>query len=280
MMHTTQHFIPVLTSEAGSCLTEANWQEVHSHSAAYYLDSLLLKPGFELLNKIPDLAAYLGWSGTLILNASRLLANKEGIFILTSPYDGSKIKLTPGELLDLILKLKPDMVLMPKNSLQNFPDLWDKWDDTIVPFLSSGDLFQQELHREHGVYSILEHSSLNKATVEQLAKRKQVPCYISGEINLDLIKLSAAQGIEYIESDEPARLAMQGQVYNKEGLINLIDVQTEMEFSPIDAECLCPTCSRQLTKAYLHHLFLHTPLLCQRFLIQHNVFQASLLPLI
>lgn len=275
MIQKARNFIPVLSSEAGACLTGANWLEAESNSAAYYLDSLLLKPGFDLLKKIPDLAAYLGWSGTLILNAANLKANKEGIFTLVSPYDGSKIRFSFSELLDLVLELKPDMVLLPERVMQNCPDIWDKWNDAIMPFLAAGDLAQQELHREHGVYYILADATLNSTTIEQIAKRKQKPCYISGEISVDLIKLSASLGIDFIESNEPARLAMQGQVYSQKGLINLIDVQTEMDFSLIDSECVCPTCTRQLTKAYLHHLFLHTPLLCQRFLIQHNVFQVN-----
>ncbi|KTD66430.1 hypothetical protein [Legionella shakespearei] len=275
MIQKAHNFIPVLSSDAGACLTGSNWREAESHSAVYYLDSLLLKPGFDLLKKIPDLAAYLGWSGTLILNASNLKANKEGIFTLISPYDGSKIRLSFSELLDLVLHLKPDMVLLPEQVMQNCPDIWDKWNDDIMPFLAAEDLAQQELHREHGIYYILGDASLNSSTIEQIAKSKDKPCYISGKISFDLIKLSASLGIEFIESDEPATLAMQGQVYSRNGVIHLIDPQTEMDFSLIDSECLCPTCTRQLTKAYLHHLFLHTPLLCQRFLIQHNVFLVN-----
>jgi queuine tRNA-ribosyltransferase len=275
MTQKLHNFIPVLSSEAGTCLTGANWREAESYSAAYYLDSLLLKPGFDLLKKIPDLASYLGWSGTLILNASNLRANKEGVFTLISPYDGSKIRFSFDELLDLVLQLKPDMVLLPEQVMQHCPDVWDKWNDDIMPFLAAGDLAQQELHRDHGIYHISGDATLSSSSIEHIAKNKKKPCYLSGKLGLDLIKLSASLGMEFIESDEPASLAMQGQVYSREGVINLIDVETELDFSLIDSECLCPTCTRRLTKAYLHHLFLHTPLLCQRFLIQHNVFQVN-----
>ena len=64
MLNAVQQFIPVLTSEAGLCLTAANWQEVKVNSIAYYLDDLLLKPGYALLKKIPDLSRYLAWGGS------------------------------------------------------------------------------------------------------------------------------------------------------------------------------------------------------------------------
>lgn len=78
----------------------------------------------------------------------------------------------------------------------------------------------------------------------------------------------------YIESDKPAVDAMQAIVYNREGEINLRDKDYAHQHQPIDPCCHCPSCSQQLTRAYLHHLLMQTPLLCQRFLIQHNVFQA------
>ena len=49
------YFIPVLTSEAGTCLTLKNWQEIGVEVAAYYLNSLLTKPGLQLLTHLPNL---------------------------------------------------------------------------------------------------------------------------------------------------------------------------------------------------------------------------------
>ncbi len=43
-MHARPQFIPIRTSSAGLCLTEANWQEVDIHTSAFYLDTLLFKP--------------------------------------------------------------------------------------------------------------------------------------------------------------------------------------------------------------------------------------------
>jgi queuine tRNA-ribosyltransferase len=275
-MNTTQNFIPNGTSTAGLCLTAANWQEVMVGSIAYYLDSLFVKPGYALVKQIPDLARYLGCSGDLILNASRLWVNKEGIFTLRSPFDGSELKITYFQLIEIIQHIKPVALILPKKIVQEFPEIWDNWNDEITPFIASDDLLKQELSRVHGVYLSLENLNAKDTFLDQVKKWSHLPRYVTGFIGLDLMEQLKNEGIEWIESDEPAAAAMQGIVFSRKGLVNLTDSQEQMQFETIDPECACPTCSQLLTKAYLHHLFLHTPLLCQRFLIQHNVYYWTL----
>lgn len=269
MLRAVHKFIPILTTDAGSCLTAANWQEVNSEIVACYLDSLLLKPGFDLLNKIPDFARYMGWTGSFVLNASNLTATKEGIFKLKSPYDGSKIELTYSELFEIIWKLKPNAVLVPKNSIRDLPEIWD---ESITLFIAEEDLLMQEFLKPHGVYFNVNSLTLTNTDFEQFNKWFHLPRYISGTLDIDLINSLHTAGIEFIESDEPASSGMKGHVYSKAGIVDLTDKKNEMQFELIDLDCVCPTCSQKFTKAYLHHLYLHTPLLCQRLLIQHNVY--------
>ena len=210
-MNMKHAYIPILSSPAGSCLTAANWQEVGITTVAYSLEALLLKPGISVLNKF-DLKAYLGWSGNIILTAQDLKPNTEGLCTLISTYDGSRLKITVIELVELIKHLNPNAVVLPENIQEQFPELFTNWPDTIK-----------------------------------------------------LLQESPA-------SDEPAKAAMQGIVYTKEGDIDLTDPKFQMQFTNIDDSCSCPTCNQKLSKAYLHHLLIHTPLLCQRFLIQHNAF--------
>jgi queuine tRNA-ribosyltransferase len=275
MLHASQKFIPVGTSPAGLCLTAANWQEVQVNSIAFHLDSLLVKPGFDLLKKIPDFSQYMGWPGTVLLNASKLVANKERIFTLTSPFDGSKIKLTYFQLIEIIQHIKPNSVLLPPQTLQQFPEMWQSWNAEITPFFAVEDLLKQEISRSHGVYFNVNKASYSDSDLVNIKNWSHLTRYITGSINLDLMQHLGDEGVEWIESDEPAAAAMEGKVFSNKGIINLVDDTTAMQFEPIDAQCTCPTCSQQFTKAYLHHLLLHTPLLCQRFLIQHNVFYAN-----
>ncbi|KTD67161.1 MULTISPECIES: tRNA-guanine transglycosylase [Legionella] len=271
MLTAVQNFLPVLTSEAGLCLTTANWQEAKVTAASYSLESLLYKPGQDVLKKITDLSHYLVWPEVIVLNAASLVANKEGIYTLKSPYDGSRIKFTSEELFHLIQHLKPDAVVLPQNIMQDFPQIWDNWNDVIVPFIHVNDLKKHVVAKSHGVYFNVVH----ELDWEQLNRWSHVPRYVMGCFDSELIWRLYDKGIEFIETNEPAQAALQGKVYSRAGDVDLMDAKTEMQFELIDSDCVCPTCSQQFTRAYLHHLLQHTPLLCQRFLIQHNVFYVQ-----
>jgi len=277
MVIAVQNFIPVLTSEAGSCLTTANWQEINVSTLSCSLESLLFKPGQALFKqkKIADLSHYLGWSGSIVLNAMMLKSNKDGIYLLSSPYDGSKIKLTSLELIEFIGRLKPDFVILPKNIILDYPEICDNWTDAIMPFFSAEVLQQYDISISHGVYFNLNSTAefrFNEVNRDLLDRWSHLPRYVTGMIDLEIMQQLKAKGVEYIETDVPAKLAVQGMVYSQSKIVDLKDSMTQMQFETIDPDCSCPTCSQKLTKAYLHHLLQHTPLLCQRFLLQHNVY--------
>lgn len=271
MSNTAPNFVPVLTSEAGFCLTNANWQEVQVGAVSYYLDSLLIKPGVALLKQITNLASYVAWNGTIVLNASRLRANKEGVFALTSPFDGSKLKLNYAELFAIINQLKPDVLIVPEKTMHDAPDLIEQLDKAIMPFIVATDLADKHLARAYGVYFNSAFASMNSPLIAELKRWSHIPRYVAEVNDLELLKYCKAEQVEFIESDEPAKMALAGTVYSQDGMIDLTDSQTTMQFALIDSECSCPTCTQQFTKAYLHHLYLNTPLLAQRFLIQHNI---------
>lgn len=270
MLDDVDNYIPIMTSEAGLCLTADNWREARINTMTFYLDSLLLKPGYEFLHKIPDVAQFIGWSGNTILNASRCVPGKDGIFVLTSPYDGSKMKLSCLQLLETITHIQPDAAILPPKILQDFPDFWSNWKETIIPFFAVEDLLKQDVQAIHGVYFKRDDGLSHSAFLEQIKKWTLLPRYVIGPCPLDLMSDLKKEGVIGIESDEPAAMALQGEVYSNKTTIQLTDPLTATQFETIENGCKCPTCSQNFTKAYLHHLYLHTPLLCQRFLIQHN----------
>lgn len=256
-MKTDFCFVPKATSQAGLCLTPANWHEAGITTLSYSLESLLIKPGLKLLQSIPDIRKYLGWDGMLILNAEHLVTNKEGLYTLTSSFDGTKIHVTPVELIGLIKHLRPDMVILPKKITEEYPDIWNDWKDTVKPF-------------------IYENDQCSYGTCFKSQQQNSQQSYITGNLSLVEMTQLKTQGTDFIvESDLPANDAIQGRVYTAFGVINLADSNHSIEFDLIDSNCKCPTCSQQFTKAYLHHLFHNTPLLCQRFLLQHNIWAVN-----
>lgn len=258
-------FIPVLTTEAGRCLTVDNWQEVGINIAAYDLTSLLMKPGIELLTTLPNLAIYTGWLKDIVLNAVMPEIDQDGEYPLRSEYDGSRTRYTPEDLLALIARLKPQLVLLPEGMHSG----WQSLPNSILPFFSTDDL-PKHTDRMHGVYFIYSSNTPFSTLVEQIQEHAGRPCYVGGELSVPLIQALVNMGVQYLSSDLPAHDGYQGLVYYKKEQISLKDETYRLDFNVIDEQCPCPTCKQQLTRSYLHHLLAHTPLLCQRFLIQHN----------
>ncbi|MDI1352378.1 MAG: queuine tRNA-ribosyltransferase, partial [bacterium] len=172
MLDSRQNFVPILTSEAGSSLTTLNWEEVNTTCAAYYLEPLLIKPGYEFLRTLSHMGHYLNWNGSLILNASSFTANKEGVFTLISPFDGSKIKLDYAQLIKLINHLQPDVVVLPSKTLRDFPQIWTDWNASITPFISVDDVHMNTVSIPYGVYFVFEEKS--SVSIEQLGRWSQV----------------------------------------------------------------------------------------------------------
>ena len=272
--HKNINFIPVLTSEAGSCLTGENWEEIGIHTGSYHLQALLMKPGLSLLHEIKDLATYVGWQQTIVLNASLLNRNKEGDYTLRSQYDGSRTQYTIEQILALIAHLKPNMVLLPQGVQRYDKNAWQLLPDTILPFFSSEEGPIENTDRLYGIYFIYDKEKETLSDLLTLMDRyKDRPCYVAGDLSLSAISVLANAGVRYIESDRPVLDAYKGLVYDQTQAFSLEDEAQGLQFDVIDTTCQCPTCTQGFTRAYLHHLFEHTPLLCQRLLIQHNVYQ-------
>ena len=272
--HRDTYFIPTLTTEAGRCLTVENWQDVGISMAAYDLTALLMKPGFELLSALPDLATYVGWQGDVVLNATLPDISKDEVYTLRSEYDGSRSRYSQADILMLIGQLKPQMVILPDGI-----DGWQSLSDTILPLFSPANLPKQA-ERSFGVYFSYDATASFSTLKQRIQRCEGLPCYVGGELTLALMQELADLGVQYLSSDVPARDASEGWVYSQGEVISLTDNAYRMDFSVIDEQCPCPTCKQQLTRAYLHHLLAHTPLLCQRFLIQHNVYHSSFTPAI
>ncbi|RUR08503.1 queuine tRNA-ribosyltransferase [Legionella sp. km772] len=268
-MFTTSNWVPVLTSESGLCLTTANWQEAKINTAVYYLDALLLKPGLSLLKKLPNLGSYVNWPGKIIINASRLKANKVGEINLKSPYDGSKITIDYLQFIDLINHLKPDQLILPPAILKHYPQLGGLLNPNIFTYLCNKDL-PVDASSNYGLYFQVENNFTS--LIEELKKYINThSCYVQGALDFEELQELAALSIPYIESEQPSEQGLNGCAYAQEGLIDLKELRHALSFTKLSDDCECSTCNDKLTKAYLHHLYHHTPLLAQRFIIQHNV---------
>jgi queuine tRNA-ribosyltransferase len=270
-MHSSK-VIPLVTSDAGHCMTGKNWQEIGINTLAYHLSSLLIKPGYDFLMTLPNLAAYVGWSETIILNAS-MPKEQQGKFVLRSPFDGTRSTHSMDDVMQLVAKLAPQYVVLPIGVKHAG---WQWLPESIFPFLPISDLPDESERRAYGVYLPYDAQLMQfSAFMQQVIQSKKRPCYIAGNLSLAMLQELKQYDVKFCETDKPACDALHGRLYCAEGELQIQEPIHAKKFEMISPNCRCPTCNQHFTRAYLHHLLAQTPLLCQRLLIQHNQYFLS-----
>lgn len=78
--------------------------------------------------------------------------------------------------------------------------------------------------------------------------------HLLGIGDLTSIDNSIPLGIDTFDSSYPTRAARHGVLLTKQGPLNVTKKSNATNFSPVEADCSCPTCSK-FSIAYLHHLF-------------------------
>lgn len=270
MDHKKTCCVPTLTTKAGSTLTAQNWHDAHIHVASCAVDALLLKPGLEFLLTLPSLNHYFAWQGALVLNASMLVVDKDGNYTIKSPFDGACLTVSTQDIVQLVQVLKPKYLILPQDSGY----LWKSLPPCVFPFVSYQEASKSDLAKPYGVYFDFkepEYASIGKF----ITQFKDVPLYITGELKWEHIREFAKLGAAFVQCDIPLQQAFDGTVHTRGEIMSITSQDLVFDFEPIDNSCHCPTCQLKLTKAYLSHLFTHTPLLCQRFLIQHNMYYCQ-----
>jgi queuine tRNA-ribosyltransferase len=263
--------IPVITSQAGSALTYANWQREGVCTISIYLDELLMRPGFYFLDSLTSIRDLYAWEGPIALNAILAPPNQKGIYSFRSTYDGSLISIDIRSLVALIFKLQPDIVILPLEAAGLFYQFLVQKPTNMQVYIPQGEnLPGLGVTAKAGLCLRLDAQKSFAAILEDITDKNK-NFYLMGDFNLNQLRQLAEFSHCYVESNRIAEDGIQGIVYTKEGSISILDASMEDDFSLISKDCGCETCSYQLTRAYLHHLLQHTPLLAQRFLIQHNV---------
>lgn len=231
--------LPVVSSVLGSALTADDWKRIGIKAVSLYLEALLVRPGLETLKTLSSMGAYIGWNDQpILLNASNLV-EKAGTYTIRSPFDGSRLTYSEAVLLDVVEHLKPTYLLLP--SVKWYAPLAHTEIQLFVPFHES--------------------SQIQDERVGHWTRENEQTILFSDKKNI------------WKETEKPMLDALNGVVYGQNKMV--FDVRkSEMAtvFRSLAEQCACEACQTGLTIAYFHHLFEHTPGLCQRFLTQHNFY--------
>lgn len=105
-------------------------------------------------------------------------------------------------------------------------------------------------------------------TVKYLPKDK--PRYLMGVGTPEDLLEGVLRGVDMFDCVLPTRIARHGAIMTSKGKINIRDKKYELDLSPLDEECDCPTC-KNYTKSYLRHLYKCDEGLGKRLLSLHNL---------
>lgn len=163
------------------------------------------------------------------------------------------------------LLVKPGIDVLKK--LNNLKDYWN-WPGSLVLSLKSLK------KNAAGAYRIRSPYDGQRLTFTEEEITSLIAHLAPDDIDEDSTK--------YLINNQPAEDALLGKIYTKEGVFAIQEPKEEKNFIKLDETCTCPACKAGFTRAYFHHLYQHTPLLCHRWLVMHNIWavqqDANLLP--
>ncbi len=133
--------------------------------------------------------------------------------------------------------------------------------DMDLPGYAIGGLAVGESHEE--MYEIIEK------TVPYLPSNK--PVYLMGVGTPVNILEAVERGVDFFDCVYPSRNARHAHLYTSFGKINLMNAKYELDDSPIEEGCKCPTCQRY-SRAYLRHLLKAKEMLGMRLCVLHNLY--------
>ena len=96
------------------------------------------------------------------------------------------------------------------------------------------------------------------------------PRYLMGVGNPTTLVRAVREGVDMFDCVLPTRTGRMGTAFSSAGRMNLRNAKFARDFTPLDPECTCPTCTGY-TRAYLRHLVKQKEMLGGILLSIHNL---------
>ena len=96
------------------------------------------------------------------------------------------------------------------------------------------------------------------------------PRYLMGVGKPSDIVGAVARGVDMFDCVLPSRSGRTGQLFTRNGAINIKNAQYKTDTNPIDDKCACYTCKNH-SRAYLNHLSKSNEILASMLLTKHNI---------
>ena len=271
-------FMPVGTNATVKCLSPEQVKACGSGVILANTYHLHLRPGEEIVRKAGGLHAFMNYDGPILTDSggfqvfslsSRRKITEEGA-TFHNELDGGKEFFSPEEAIRIEEALGAD-IIMSFDECIPYPSTYQyvkRSTERTLRWAKQGGEFQDL--REYAAkelaampfdgYSIGGTSigepkevcfKMIKDAIRYLPQDK--PRYLMGVGSIDYILEGITEGVDMFDCVLPTRLARHGALLTSHGRVNIQRAQYKEDFTPLDDECDCYTCTHY-TKAYLHHL--------------------------
>jgi queuine tRNA-ribosyltransferase len=275
---------------------------------------LMLRPGSGIIDAHGGLHGFMHWHHPILTDSggfqvfslkSLRKITEEGVRF-RSPIDGSDVRLTPEDSMDVQLKLRSD-IAMALDDCTPYPATEFQARQSMERSMRWAARSHAHYHRQEppgGLFGIVQggmHGHLRLASLESLMQldwpgfavgglavgepeeeRLQVletllphlpadrPRYLMGVGRPEDIVAAVLRGIDMFDCVMPTRHARNGHLFTSTGVINIRNTAHQADLGPIDPDCVCYTC-RHYTRSYLRHLDRCNEILGSRLNTIHNL---------
>ncbi|HEV7677424.1 MAG TPA: tRNA guanosine(34) transglycosylase Tgt [Candidatus Dormibacteraeota bacterium] len=274
---------------------------------------LLLRPGVDLIERAGGLHAMMRWDGPILTDSGGYqlvsLQDVAGIddegATFVSPYDGTRMRITPEEAVGAQARLGADIVMCldhpvafgaDAQTTREATERTHRWAERcreahpgeghLLFGITQGG-FDPVLRRESareiagmgfdgvaiGGLALGEPPPLMQAMAR--AALTEIPeataRYVMGlGTDAELLAM-VGLGIDMFDCVLPTRLARNGTALTAGGRLSLRQSRHREVLRPLEEDCPCPACSGGFTRAYLRHLFQAGEILGHRLVSLHNL---------
>ena len=311
----TPAFMPVGTYGTVKAMTPEELEGLGTQILLGNTFHLMLRPGADIVDAHGGLHGFMHWNRPILTDSggfqvfslrSLRKITEEGVRF-RSPIDGSEVRLTPEDSMEVQLKLRSD-IAMALDDCTPFPA-------TEAQARESMERSMRWAARSHahyygndappgGLFGIVQggmHAALRLASLEALLRLdwpglavgglavgepeeerlrilettvphmpRDRPRYLMGVGRPEDLVASVLRGIDIFDCVMPTRHARNGHLFTSTGVINIRNAAHQADLGPIDPACSCYTC-RNYSRAYLRHLDRCNEILGSRLNTIHNL---------
>jgi queuine tRNA-ribosyltransferase len=311
----TPAFMPVGTYGTVKAMTPEELEQLGAEIILGNTFHLLLRPGAQVISAHGGLHGFMHWRRPILTDSggfqvfslkSLRRITEEGVRF-RSPVDGSEVRLTPEDSMDMQLALRSD-IAMALDDCTAHPAT----EAAARLSMERSMRWAERSHRHYygageppgGLFGIVQggmHGALRLASLESLLRLEwpglavgglavgeseeerlgileslvphmppERPRYLMGVGRPQDIVAAVLRGIDMFDCVMPTRHARNGHLFTASGVINIRNSVHQEDLGPIDPECQCYTC-RNYSRAYLRHLDRCNEILGARLNTVHNL---------